>query len=370
MLSLQSALIQLPLIQQINQLPDAVSWLVYRHPETGERTSETWNVQSRLQSATHHYLESETWWDSSLPIGALIPLARIKQDHAYVYRLPTMASFPEYWLLWTNQALNAEQQKQLQKQGGLLRQSLELWQVLCQQQQTIQQLQQAIRRTQHQLRNPLALIGLYSENLRRSLHNDPRQAEAAVICETAIDLSQHLTDLLACGSQSSAQLTDYDLRSVVIDSLKLLASLQAERQVRVVYPEQSAVLQIDPWRMRQVLENLLSNALHFSPAGGTVTLNWEMFQQELLITIQDQGPGLSELDMAHLFTPCYSRRVGGQGLGLSIAKQMVLEHQGQIWAENLPRGGTQFSIVLPRSSAQVRLLPNQVSSWMIDSLEE
>jgi len=345
MLGLQAPPVQLPLIQQINPLSDVVSWLVYRHPETGERTSEVWNVQSQLQPTTHRYLESEFWWDISLPIGALMPLS---EDYAYVYRLRTMASFPEYWLLWTDHALNAEQQKQIQKQGGLLQQSLDLWQVVCQQQQTIQQLQQSLQRAQHQLHNPLALIGLYSENLRRSLHNDPRQAEAQVICETATDLSQHLRDLLACGSQSTAQLIEYDLRSVVIDSLKLLSPLQAERQVEVVYPEQPARLNIDPWRMQQVLENLLSNALHFSPIGGRITLNWEMFQHEMLITIQDQGPGLSNLDIGHLFTPGYSRRGGGQGLGLSIAKQMVLEHQGQIWAENLPRGGTQFSIALPR----------------------
>jgi signal transduction histidine kinase len=349
MSELHLSVVQLPLIQQIAPLTDVASWLVYCHPETRKRTFETWNIQVPLQPETHRYLESEFWWNGSIPIGDLVSLEQIERGYAYAYRLPPMSSFPEYWLLWTSNALNGRQQEEILKQGGLLRQLLELWQVLCQQQQTIQQLRQTMHRTQHQVRNPLALISLYSENLWHSLQNDSRQTEAEIIHETAIDLSQRLDNLLAFGNRSTAQLVDYDLRDIVIESLKLLAPLQNERQIQVVCAEHSIILSIDPWRMRQVLENLFSNAMYLNPIGGSIDVNWEIFRDEVLITVQDQGPGLSNLDMANLFTPCYSRRVGGQGLGLAIARQMVLEHQGQIWAENLPKGGTQFSIILPRS---------------------
>jgi signal transduction histidine kinase len=93
---------------------------------------------------------------------------------------------------------------------------------------------------------------------------------------------------------------------------------------------------------------LLSNAVYFSPISGTISCHWQIFEQEILINISDEGSGLSPDDLQKIFSPFYSRRSGGTGLGLTIAKKIVLEHQGKLWAQNSRAGGARFSLILPQ----------------------
>ena len=105
---------------------------------------------------------------------------------------------------------------------------------------------------------------------------------------------------------------------------------------------------VDGWQFEQVLQNLLDNAIYYSPVGGTITINWHGPPKAVLVTIRDQGPGIGdESDPQELFLPFYSQREGGTGLGLAIAKKIILDHQGSIGAETLPQGGAQFSVFLP-----------------------
>jgi len=107
-------------------------------------------------------------------------------------------------------------------------------------------------------------------------------------------------------------------------------------------------LEIDPSRMRQVLANLLANALRYSPAGGTVRLNCESDGKNILLAVQDDGPGIPPDDLQHIFERFYkSTDSGGMGLGLAIAKHLVEAHGGSITAENAPDRGTVFRILLP-----------------------
>jgi signal transduction histidine kinase len=124
----------------------------------------------------------------------------------------------------------------------------------------------------------------------------------------------------------------------------------AQKQLKVIYDSQPLWLRGHIWKIKQVWQNLLSNAIAYSPFNGQITLTWQVFQTEVLIKISDNGPGLSPEDLRSIGTPFYSRRPGGTGLGLAIAKQFILEHQGSLWADNLPEGGAQFCITLPRLS--------------------
>ena len=72
-----------------------------------------------------------------------------------------------------------------------------------------------------------------------------------------------------------------------------------------------------------------------------------IFQEEVLIKISDQGKGLSSEDIQKIFTPFYTRRPGGIGLGLTIAKKIILDHHGNLWAQSLSESGAQFCIILP-----------------------
>ncbi|MEM3485653.1 MAG: sensor histidine kinase, partial [Candidatus Methanomethyliaceae archaeon] len=102
-------------------------------------------------------------------------------------------------------------------------------------------------------------------------------------------------------------------------------------------------------RIRQVLGNLLSNALRYSPSGSTITVSVRRQGNEVWVSVQDQGPGIPEEDLPHIFERFYkadkSRAEGGTGLGLAIAKEIVQAHGGRIWVEN--RGGARFTFALP-----------------------
>ena len=212
----------------------------------------------------------------------------------------------------------------------------------------IQLLEDILHKVGHQLRNSLGFIGLYAHNLYLGLEDSPWQEQATIISESIQDLDTNLNELIDCGQSAKLRVTFQDLRSLVVESITNLQPLINQKKVKILIPDTSTTLKIDRLQMKQVFDNILSNAVHFSPNSGTITCSWQIFQDEVLIKISDQGPGLSKEDLQKVFTPFYSRRRGGTGLGLTIAKKIVLDHQGSIWAQVLSEKGAQFSVILPR----------------------
>ena len=112
-------------------------------------------------------------------------------------------------------------------------------------------------------------------------------------------------------------------------------------------------VKIDPQRMAQVLGNLLDNALRHTPEGGQVLVQLDPGNGEVLVSVVDTGPGVSPEDIPRLFERFWrgdrsrSRRTGGSGLGLTIARQIVEAHGGHIWAERPARGGLRVRFSLP-----------------------
>ncbi len=219
-----------------------------------------------------------------------------------------------------------------------------------------------LQRIRHQLRTPLELMSLYTDLLKatvvegkaRGIEVKPRVTEVKTRewiehLRTAVEEMQVSLDCLTESAVLAAtSMSSYDLRQLLEQCCQHMQPWLDEKRVTVVYDTQPLWLQVDGWKLKQVLQNLLSNAIAFSPIAGKVTCAWEILQTEVLIRICDNGPGLSPEDLRSFGTPFYSRRAGGMGLGVFIAKQMIAEHAGSLWAENLPDGGTQVSIVLPR----------------------
>jgi signal transduction histidine kinase len=111
---------------------------------------------------------------------------------------------------------------------------------------------------------------------------------------------------------------------------------------------------IDPQRIREVLTNLLSNALRYTPGGGEVKVGLNESgigvpgERAITIFVEDNGPGIESADLSHVFDRFYkSSDSGGMGLGLSIAKYLVEAHSGKIWAESELGRGTKISFSLP-----------------------
>jgi signal transduction histidine kinase len=332
--------------------------IVYR---VGEEKEHEWSVYYALQQPAFSLevltiLKSEIWL-STISLDADFSelnsreLALNKNISSYVYFIDYKQKESAYLLIFTSEPLPQVQQPYVKRCVQMIGKYLNIYQKRIRQQAEIQLLEQIIQKAAHQLRNPLALVGLYAENLRLSLSAGNLQEQANVICETLQDLDHNLNDLIYCGQRSKLRFAIQDLRTILQGSINGLRPFVEQKSVHITYPEKSINLTVDHVQIKQVFDNLLNNAIQFSPEAGQITFCWSAFQREVLIEIQDQGPGLSEEDLRHLFTPFYSRRPHGTGLGLSIAQKIVWDHQGSIWAQNLPGGGAQFSITLPRFSS-------------------
>ncbi|AGY59588.1 sensor histidine kinase [Gloeobacter kilaueensis] len=292
---------------------------------------------------------AENWLTDKLPVATLSEI-NFKHFHgaAYICPLAYRDPNPEYLLIFSPQVLNTSQKQAIEQATLLLARHLELYQKCVRQHSEIQLLEQVVQRVGHQLRNPLALVSLYAENLCLGLADGTALEQAQIIRETVQELNTNLTELIYCGQGVRLRMSFQDLRSIFDESIEALQPWIAKKGLQVRLPETSLMLVCDRLQLKQVIDNLLNNAVHFSPVGGTINCRWRSFQNEVLIEISDQGPGLSHQDLQQIFTPFYSRRPGGTGLGLAIAKKIVLDHQGSLWAQNLHAGGAQFSLSLPR----------------------
>ena len=172
--------------------------------------------------------------------------------------------------------------------------------------------------------------------------------EAKVIDENVKKLDFSLTEILSCGQGVKLNIISQDLKAIVAESLKIFQPIIDRKHLKINIPETSTMLLLDKSQIQQVFDNLISNAIHFSPDFGNIVISWQIFQEEILIKICDEGPGISPIDIQKIFNPFYSRRDGGTGLGLTIAKKIVLDHSGNLWVQNSPEGGAIFSINLPR----------------------
>lgn len=114
-------------------------------------------------------------------------------------------------------------------------------------------------------------------------------------------------------------------------------------------PEASLIASIDPPQMQQVLSNLVVNASHAMPQGGTITIAAEAGGDTICLTVTDQGTGMSPETLEQIFEPLFTTKRSGTGLGLAVAQQIVARHHGSIQATSKLGIGTTFEIVLPRA---------------------
>jgi two-component system, OmpR family, sensor histidine kinase ChvG len=213
----------------------------------------------------------------------------------------------------------------------------------------------------HEIKNPLTSLRSAVETAERVTDPTQQKKLMAVIRDDVDRLDRLISDIATASrldaELSRAQTTRLDLRQM----LDMLVTLYADRQqlVKLVtpVPEQLSIMGIEG-RLLQVFTNLVDNALSFSPAGGVVEIHVRRDTENITVTIIDAGPGIPENKLATIFERFYSERPRSEkfglhsGLGLSIAKQIVEAHRGQIWAENRKNdmggvNGAQFFVKLP-----------------------
>lgn len=342
---------QLESEQLTSQYPILFARIVYHdclHKNHQEVISYGQN-QAPFSRKTLDYLRSEAWL-TNFPPALTLHEFKLKDFSSISYICPIAYrnQKPEYIQIITHQPLLESLQVSVKRSAMLLSKYVDIYLDYERQKTEIQLLEDVLHRIGHQLRNSLGLIGLYAHNLCLGLEDSPWQEQTTIIGESIQDLDTNLNELIDCGQGAKLRVTLQDLRSLVVESITNLQPLINQKKIKISIPDTSTTLKIDRLQMKQVFDNILSNAVHFSPNSGTVTCSWQIFQDEVLIKISDQGIGLSQEDLQKVFTPFYSRRKGGTGLGLTIAKKIILDHQGSIWAQVLSESGAQFSVILPR----------------------
>lgn len=365
---------QLQLTRLVKQGEAIAGWFVYHHTLLNQR--QYLRVLSHplepSQSALSENPEPEKFFhdleQDAIEIQPGVWLFQHESSASFatgVYGLKFRDSLSSQWaylILWGDRPATVLEPRLLLLEAETFQASIALDQQHYQQQQQTEHYQKVLKRIEHQLRNPLAVIHLYASNLHRSLAQENDRLQAVAIRDAVRHLSDHLTEMLAGCQRTQIKSEACEVRSLLTEVQQGLQLLVKNKQVDISWPTQPLRLMGDRAQLLQLFENLLHNALCFSPSQGNIAIHWQEFRREVLITVVDQGPGLSDTDMQQMFRPYYSKRPQGSGLGLAIAQQIVQEHGGKIWADNIPSGGAQFSIVLPKQSPKRVRIPSKINS--------
>ncbi|MBF6594626.1 MAG: HAMP domain-containing protein [Thermaceae bacterium] len=213
----------------------------------------------------------------------------------------------------------------------------------------------------HELRTPLTIMQGRLEAIQDGVAR-LEMGEIDRLHNQAKLLSRLVEDLRTLSLADAGKLTllrrPLDLREVIESEVGSFQAQAAAKQVRLEtqLPVQSLTLKGDPDRLTQVIGNLLANALTHTPPGGTVRLLAQQQGQQLIMKVQDTGPGIAPEALSKVFDRFYrtegsrSRQTGGSGLGLSIVKALVELHGGKIKAANRSTGGAEFEVNLPLGS--------------------
>jgi two-component system phosphate regulon sensor histidine kinase PhoR len=217
----------------------------------------------------------------------------------------------------------------------------------------------------HELRTPLSIIKGYVETLvdgHRDMPLDDRDRFLHTIQRHAERLHSLLEDLLALSRLESVNPGLHRESTVLADLLTNLVedvrgrSTAQEHQISLAVDPAIGLVLVDPLKITQVCENLLDNALKYTPRGSHVDVQARLKGGEAEVSIRDNGPGIPSGDLPHLFERFYrvdkgrSREKGGTGLGLSIVKHIVQLHGGRVWVESQPGQGATFYFTLPQNN--------------------
>ena len=202
----------------------------------------------------------------------------------------------------------------------------------------------------HEIKNPLASIKNFTQLLPTE-YDDPKfRSEFIETVTTEVNrINRIVNDLLNYAHPKKLKLSKTDIPALVDETIYSLSSTLHKQNITVQKNyNQVSLLEIDPEQLRQVLLNIIINAIEAMPEGGTIEVAIRSNNnREIEIEISDTGTGIPEDILPQLFNPFFTTKEKGTGLGLSIAQRIVSDHNGRLEAKNKISGGAQFKIVLP-----------------------
>ena len=222
----------------------------------------------------------------------------------------------------------------------------------------------------HELRTPLTSVKSYLEALDEGALTEPIAPDfIKVSLDETNRMMRMVTDLLHLSRIDNAT-SHLDVEMInftafitfILNRFDKMRGPDGEKKYELVrdYPITSVWIEIDTDKMTQVIDNILNNAIKYSPDGGKITVTMKTTDDQMILSISDQGLGIPKQDLPRIFDRFYrvdrarSRAQGGTGLGLAIAKEIVKQHEGFIWAKSEYGKGSTFTIVLPYDKDAVK----------------
>jgi len=208
----------------------------------------------------------------------------------------------------------------------------------------------------HDLRTPLTAIRLAASNLQAGwLSEEERRTQSDLVLTEVERLSrlfQNILDMARIETNAVTAEREWVVPGEIVDA----AVTQVQHALRghrlEVSAEHDRAVQVDPRVTSSALAHLLENAAQYSPEGSAIRIDAAATPEGLSIVVKDEGPGIAEADIPHLFERFYRgrearRHSAGAGMGLAITRGLLAAEGGRVWAENRPEGGAQFSIAVP-----------------------
>jgi PAS domain S-box-containing protein len=212
----------------------------------------------------------------------------------------------------------------------------------------------------HELKTPVALIKGYVGTLRRQDVNWDRSIieDSLAVIEEEADRLTGLIENLLDASRMEAGALKLNQSEVALDDLarritQRFQSQTSKHTFHVDFPDNFPVVLADEDRISQVFSNLISNAIKYSPDGGEINVISQVRQEQVIVCVSDQGPGISPGDVPYIFERFYrsedaTKTTKGAGLGLYLSRSVIEAHGGRIWIDTRPGGGARICFSLPR----------------------
>lgn len=232
----------------------------------------------------------------------------------------------------------------------------------------------------HELRTPLTSVKSYLEALDEGALSEPVAPDfIKVSLDETNRMMRMVSDLLSLSRIDNAtshldiELTNFTaFITFILNRFDKIRSQNDDKKYEIIrdYPINSIWVEIDTDKMTQVIDNIINNAIKYSPDGGKITVSMKTTDTQMILSISDEGLGIPKKDLPKIFDRFYrvdkarSRAQGGSGLGLAIAKEIIKQHNGFIWAKSEYGKGSTFTIVLSYDKEAVK-----DDDWEEDELE-
>ncbi|HJV31359.1 MAG TPA: cell wall metabolism sensor histidine kinase WalK [Bacillales bacterium] len=253
----------------------------------------------------------------------------------------------------------------IQKETGFVNGLITVLHDITEQEKINMERREFVANVSHELRTPLTTMRSYLEALAEGAWQDEEIAPGFLeVTRTETErMIRLVNDLLQLSKMDSP---DYSLFKEWVNFAeffdRIIDRFEMTKDQNVTFnrqlPKHSILVEIDEDKLTQVLYNIISNAIKYSPEGGKITFSIQEREEEIIVSVKDQGMGIPKENISMIFERFYrvdkarSRKLGGTGLGLAIAKEIVQAHGGSIWAKSKEGKGTEISFSLPYEQSE------------------